>query len=290
MKKPNNILLKLFKPFTPSLRHQIQINYSQYLTNKKKFKKLVKGMSSHGGRNASGRLTAFRKGGGHKKSYRFLSQYDTKKSLPFLIVDSIEYDPFRKSFISCCYFKEGGFFQYVLSAQKSKQGDLLASNYYFLLPYEGSSCYLKYAKIGDFIYNINLNKDYRYYVARAPGTYCKIMKKNLVDFYSNILLPSGNIYTVSFFAKGLLGKVSNDNHRFKNLSKAGRSRWLGIRPCVRGVAMNPIDHPHGGGEGKSSGGRPSSTPWGFLTKGKPTKKNKVSPYFIRKVKSRKKRK
>jgi len=281
--------LKVYKPLTPSLRHKIQINYLVNLKNNQKFKKLIKGKNKKGGRNLFGRLTSFTKGGGHKKSYRFLSIYDIKKNLPFLIINSIEYDPFRTSFINCCFFKEGGFFQYILSAQNTKVGNLLSSNYYFLLPYEGSPCYLKYAKIGDFIYNVNLNRNLRYYVASSAGTFCKIMKKDISLFFSKLILPSGSLYTVSLSSLGFLGKVSNYHHRFVNLSKAGRKRWLGFRPVVRGVAMNPVDHPHGGGEGKSSGGRPSSTPWGFYTKGKLTRKKKALKFFIRKLKKRKKK-
>jgi large subunit ribosomal protein L2 len=115
------------------------------------------------------------------------------------------------------------------------------------------------------------------------------MKKDISLFFSKLILPSGSLYTVSLSSLGFLGKASNYHHRFINLSKAGRKRWLGFRPVVRGVAMNPVDHPHGGGEGKSSGGRPSSTPWGFYTKGKLTRKKKTLKFFIRKLKKRKKK-
>lgn len=290
MKKQQNKDLKSFKPLTPSLRQRIQVNYSEFLKNNKKFKKLTKGKIKTGGRNNFGRLTAFKKGQGHKKSYRFLSSYDLKNILPFLTVNSIEYDPFRTAFINCCFFYEGGFFQYTLSAQNTKQGSILGSNYYFSLPNAGSPCTIKYAKVGDFIYNINLNAAYRYYIASAAGTFCKIMKKDRKTICSRLVLPSGNLYSISFPSLGFLGKASNYSHRFITISKAGRNRWLGKRPTVRGVAMNPVDHVHGGGEGKSSGGRPSSTPWGFYTKGKKTRKKKEMPYFIRQYKQRKKKK
>ena len=281
--------LKKNTPFTPSLRHQIKINYWN-LSNKVKFKKLTRGFKKTGGRNCLGRLTAFKKGGGHKKTYRFLSKFDEKKNLPFSIINSIEYDPFRSAFINCCYFKEAGFFQYVLSANKAKPGQILASNYYFNVPYPGSPCYLKYARIGDFFFNINLKTNLNYYISCAAGTFSKIMKKEISSFFVRLVLPSGSLYRVSLFSLGFLGKTSNANHRFINIGKAGRNRWKGIRPTVRGVAMNPVDHPHGGGEGKSSSGRPSCTPWGFLTKGKPTRKKKIRKFFIRILKNKAKKK
>ena len=287
MKRRLNPELKDYKALTPSLRQRVQVNYLKLLKNNIKFKKLIKGKKYKGGRNNFGRFTAFKKGRRHKKSYRFLSTYDLKQSLPFLIINSIEYDPFKTSFINCCYFYQGGFFQYILSAQNSKQGNILGLNYYFALPHDGSPCTIKYSKIGDFIYNLNLNNVFKYYIASAAGTYCKIMKKDLNEDFARIVLPSGNVFSISFVSQGFLGKVSNHFHKFITISKAGRNRWLGKHPTVRGVAMNPIDHVHGGGEGKSSGGRPSSTPWGFYTKGKKTKKKKkLLNYFIRRLKKR----
>jgi large subunit ribosomal protein L2 len=277
------MLLKNFKALTPSLRQRIQINYSAIISINKRLKKLTKGKKSKGGRNAFGRLTSFKKGGGHKKSYRFLSSHDIKKKLPFFFIGSIEYDPFRSSFISCCFLKESGFFQYIITAQNTKKGSLLNSNYYFNVPYESSPCYLKFIKTGDFVYNLNLKNSKNHQVAKAAGTFCKIMKQEVNSYFSKVILPSGALYKISFSSLSFIGKSSNNFKRFTNLSKAGRKRWLGIKPTVRGVAMNPVDHPHGGGEGKSSGGRPSSTPWGFPTKGKPTKKKKVNNYFIRKL-------
>ena len=289
MKKRRDSNLTVYKPLTPSLRERVQINYFILLSNNVRFSRLIKGISKKGGRNLFGRVTAFTNGGGHKKSYRFLSIYDIKGASPFFIINSIEYDPFRSAFINCCFFFEGGFFQYTLAAQNSNVGKLITANYFFSLPSEGSPCNLKYARVGDFIYNINLNSNFRYYIACSAGTFCKVMKKNLQTCWSRLSLPSGNIYDVSFNSVGFLGKVSNESHRFITISKAGRNRWLGLRPTVRGVAMNPVDHPHGGGEGKSSGGRPSVTPWGFYTKGKPTRKDKFMAFFIRKKKSRKKK-
>jgi len=276
MNKNQNQALKYFKPKTPSLRHLIQINFKFNLTGVKPLKFLIKGKHKTGGRNSFGRLTAFQKGGGHKKNYRLLSDkiYNHQKWLPFSIVNSIEYDPFRSSFISCCFLKETGTFQYFLSPQNIEKGTLLIANYGLRRPNNGSPCLLFYANIGDLLYNVNLNNGPRKNsVAVSAGTFCKIIKKEVNLFYSIIKQPSGNLRSISLASSGFLGKTSNPYHKFQILGKAGRHRWLGKRPVVRGVAMNPVDHPHGGGEGKTSGGRPSCTPWGFPTKGKPTKKN-----------------
>lgn len=289
MKRNLDSDLKAYKALTPSLRQRVQVHYPKLLSPTGPFSKLLKGMKRKGGRNQFGRLTAFRKGGGHKRSYRFLSDYDVKRHLPFSVVHSVEYDPFRTAFVACAYFYEGGFFQYLLAAQGTEVGQVLGANYYFALPGAGSPCYVQFARIGDFLYNLELNPDRRYTVARAAGTACKVMQKDLPAGFSRIALPSGNLFDLSFSALGFLGKVSNPGHRFTCISKAGRARWMGRRPVVRGVAMNPVDHPHGGGEGKASGGRPSSTPWGYYTKGRKTRSQKALPFFVRKLKDRRRK-
>ncbi len=282
MKKNTSTFLKYFIPSTPSLRQHIQVKFNLFLDSKKPLKFLSKGMNKTGGRNNYGRLTAFQQGGGHKQNYRILSTHSYKKFLPYSVVNSIEYDPFRSSFIACCFLKETGDFQYILAPQDIKIGSLLVANYGLRRPLNGSPCLLYYTQIGDLFYNIHLNNGpYKYNVSSAAGTFCKIIKKELMLFYGIIKIPSGAFRTVSLSSLSFLGKTSNPFHKFKIIAKAGRNRWLGKRPVVRGVAMNPVDHPHGGGEGKSSGGRPSSTPWGFLTKGKPTKRKKKNTYLIK---------
>jgi large subunit ribosomal protein L2 len=276
-----NTSLKYFKPKTPSLRHRIQVNYKLILTGVKPLKFLVRGKNKTGGRNGFGRLTAFQQGGGHKKNYRLLAtnSYNNQKWLPFCIINSIEYDPFRSSFISCCFLQETGTFQYILSPQNVEIGSLLTANYGLRRPNNGSLCLLFYANIGDLLYNINLNNGPRKNtVAASAGTFCKIIKKEVGHFYSIIKVPSGTFRSISLASFGFLGKTSNPNYKFQCIGKAGRKRWFGRRPVVRGVAMNPVDHPHGGGEGKSSGGRPSCTPWGFPTKGKPTRRKKLDKF------------
>ena len=274
--------LKFYKPLTPSLRNRAQINLNLYLESKKPLNFLIKGSSKTGGRNNFGRITSFTKGGGHKKKYRFLSISYKQKFLPYSIVDTIEYDPFRSAFICCCFLKESGGFKYILAPQNIKTGSLLVANYGLRQPSNGSPCLIFYAQVGDLLYNVNLNNGpFKNKIACAAGTFCKIIKKNVVGFYSIIKKPSGLLYSISFSSLGFLGKTSNPFKRYEIIGKAGRNRWKGVRPSVRGVAMNPVDHPHGGGEGKSSGGRPSVTPWGFPTKGKPTKSKKNNKYIYK---------
>ena len=185
-------LLKL-KPQTPSQRHTIKINYKN-LSRKNKFKRLTKGFKNNSGRNCFGRLTSFRKGGGHKKTYRFLSKYDLKKQLQFYIIDSIEYDPYRSSFINCCYFKEAGVFQYTLSAENSKEGAVLGANYYFDIPSPGSPCLLKFSQTGDFFYNINLkiNHDqFQFILNRKQCKYCRL--NDFLHIIFVLLIFAGNV-------------------------------------------------------------------------------------------------
>ena len=267
--------LKYFNPTTPSLRHRTQVNLSLFLSGVKgPLKALVKGHNKTGGRNNHGRLTAFNLGGGHKQSYRYLSN----KYLPFAILTSIEYDPNRSAFVATAYMKETGSYHYFLAPQQAMLGSLLAANYGLRRPLPGSPCLLYFAQVGDLLYNVRLTDTFR--VGSSAGTYCKLLKKELILFYGLLKTPSGCVRKVSLASLGYIGKASNKGHKDVILGKAGRSRWLGRRPCVRGVAMNPVDHPHGGGEGKTSGGRHPCSPWGKLTKGKRTRKNKLTGKFI----------
>ncbi len=277
--------LKYFTPFTNSIRQRIQVNFKllvSFSNNiKKPLKYLTKNIKNQGGRNNFGRITCFTQGGGHKKNYRYLSNKCNQKFLPYSVVNSIEYDPFRTALISCCFLQETGSFAYIIAPQNLKLGMFLASNYGLRRPNIGSACFLKYTQIGDLVYNINLNSGpFKHIISTSAGCFSKIIKKQITLFFAIIKLPSGSFRSISLASLGFLGKSSNPLKRFEIVGKAGRNRWLGKRPSVRGVAMNPVDHPHGGGEGKSSGGRPSCTPWGFPTKGQPTKKSKISKYEI----------
>lgn len=244
-------------------------------------KHLLKTLSQKGGRNNQGRITVRHRGGGHKRKYRLI---DFIRPLETNIVLSIEYDPNRSAHIALLSNKE-----------KKKQGYILAPNGLRVLDEIissterksfiniGDTYSIKNLPLGTLIHNIELYPGQGAQLARSAGTYGKILQpvgKN----YVNILLSSGEQRLISINCKATVGSISNSLHKTKNLRKAGRSRWLNKRPSVRGVAMNPIDHPHGGGEGKSSGGRPSVTPWGIPTKGKPTRsrRKKTNKFIIKK--------
>jgi large subunit ribosomal protein L2 len=270
--------LQTFQPYTPSRRNQIQLNYAHLLESKKlPLKSLTRGLRKSGGRNGFGRLTAFRHGGGHKRLYRASSM----RFLPFGLVSSIEYDPNRTAFIYSALLRETGTMQYTLAPQQLKVGSFFVANYGLRNSVTGSPCLLFFTRVGDLVYNVTLPNKSR--MSSAAGTSCKVVKKDIYGFHVVLKLPSSKLRKVSMLSLSYLGKTSNPDHRFVVLGKAGRSRWLGKRPTVRGVAMNPVDHPHGGGEGKSSGGRPSVTAWGFPAKGQPTRRKKSDKYLVRTI-------
>ena len=251
------------KPTTPSQRQLININREE-LSKSKPYKGLTSGLSKTGGRNNLGRITSFHKGGGHKKKYRVI---DFKRIVKAGEVQSIEYDPNRSAFIALNKTSDGTYF-YTLAPKDLKKKDLIeSSESNFKI---GNSSLIKNIPIGTLIHNVSLKEGKKGQLSRAAGTFSQLIQKG--EKKAKIKLSSGEIKLVSLNCHATIGIVSNLDHKNKNLGKAGRSRWLNIRPTVRGVAMNPVDHPHGGGEGKTSGGRPSVTPWGFLTKGKKTRK------------------
>lgn len=231
---------------------------------------LVKSLKKNGGRNNTGRITVRHRGGGHKKRYRLI---DFKFKNDNAIIKSIEYDPNRTSFIGGCTNTKTGKNFYTLLPEGLKINDELGlkkkTDPVFKNGYFSS---LKDLPLGSLIHSLELKPGKGAQLGRSAGTYIKLLQKNLDLNLAKVRLPSKKEIIVPLDAKAVLGILSNPTHSSKNLSKAGRSRWLGRRPSVRGVAMNPVDHPHGGGEGKTSGGRPSVTPWGRLTKGFPTKK------------------
>jgi large subunit ribosomal protein L2 len=231
---------------------------------------LVKSLKKNGGRNNTGRITVRHRGGGHKRRYRLI---DFKFKNDNAIIKSIEYDPNRTSFIDGCTNTITGQNFYTLLPEGlkindeiglKKESDPVFKNGYF------SS--LRDLPLGSLIHSLELKPGKGAQLGRSAGTYMKLLQKNFELNLAKVKLPSKQEFVVPLDVKAVLGVVSNPTHSSKVLSKAGRSRWLGKRPSVRGVAMNPIDHPHGGGEGKTSGGRPSVTPWGRLTKGFPTRK------------------
>ena len=258
--------IRQVKPTTSSQRQLIQVDYSE-LSNKKPYRNLTKGLSKSGGRNNHGRLTAFRKGGGHKRKYRFVDFKRTSFKKGF--VKAIEYDPNRSGFIALVTTETNMSF-YILSPEGLKVGDIIESGPEASIRI-GNTLPLRNIPIGTKIHNIEIKRGKGGQYARAAGSFGVLIQKVQDGKYAQIRLKSNEQRLVPLDCCATIGVVSNVDHENISLSKAGRSRWLGRRPTVRGVAMYPVDHPHGGGEGKTSGGRPSVSPWGKLTKGPKTR-------------------
>lgn len=217
------------------------------------------------GRNHKGYITAWHRGGGHKQLYRHIDLY--RQSTNGIVV-GLEYDPNRLAFLARVYNPDTLDHQYILAAEGLKKGDVIRSN--SSKGEKGHSQKLKYVLPGSQIYNLSLKPGKKGQILRSPGMFGKLLRKTTK--YGKIKLKSGLIKWFDANTMASLGVVSNENIRFYNKQKAGKNRQCGIRPTVRGVAMNPIDHPHGGGEGKTSGGRPAVTPWGKPAKGKKTRR------------------
>lgn len=233
-------------------------------------KKMIKGKKNVAGKNNSGKITISHKGGGHKKRYRKIDFRRTEDSIG--IVTTIEYDPYRTSFIASIYDFLNSKYYYIIAPKNLNIGNIIKSGFSANIKV-GHSLTLMKIPVGSFIHNISLKENKKAQLTRSAGTNAQLIEKT--SKYCRIVLSSGTHIFVSPSCLATIGSVSNEFSFFKTINKAGRSRWLNKRPTVRGVAMNPIDHPHGGGEGKSSGGRFSVTPWGKPTKnGKTTKKRK----------------
>jgi large subunit ribosomal protein L2 len=267
--------LKQFNPTTPSLRHLIQVDRSE-LWKGKPVKELTEGQNKTGGRNNNGRVTAFRTGGGHKQRYRIIDFKRAKTGAA--TVERLEYDPNRSGFIALVKYADGEL-NYIIAPQRLAVGDTIeAGEKVDVRP--GNAMPMKNIPVGTIIHNIEMKPGRGGQLARAAGSYAQLVGKDAG--YAQIKLRSGELRMVLSECYATIGAVSNPDHQNETIGKAGRSRWKGIRPCVRGVAMNPVDHPHGGGEGKTSGGRHPVTPWGKPTKGKKTRsKKKVNPLIIR---------
>lgn len=222
------------------------------------------------GRNNKGRITAWHRGGGHNRLFRDI---DLPRISTYGIVVGLEYDPNRTAFLARVFNPDTQKNNYILAPTQIERGDIIRSNVGHiknLYKDNGHSKKLRYINTGRLVYNLSLRPNGHGQVLRAPGAYGKLIRKT--KKFAEIKLKSGQYRWFDINTIATLGVVSNPDKRYRPLKKAGQSRWLGRRPTVRGVAMNPIDHPHGGGEGKTSGGRPSVTPWGKPTKGKPTKR------------------
>jgi len=270
------------KPVTPSQRHTVLLEKNQ-LSKSKPLKDKTIFLKNKAGRNNQGRITVYTKGGGHKKKYRELDFIRTETQG---IVESIEYDPFRTANIARVFCQKEAQHLYILSPEGLNKGHFIktfgASSQEITFKI-GNTYFLKDLPLGLFVHNFSFSPGKKGKIARAAGASGQIISKNAK--YCRIRLNSGEHRFFSLDTRATLGVVSNGLHKLIYLGKAGRARWLNKRPSVRGVAMNPVDHPHGGGEGKTSGGRPSVTPWGQPAKGRPTRKKKLHHLIIKKKKN-----
>lgn len=272
--------VKKVKPTSPGRRFQ-RFSTFEEITKKSPEKSLLKRLKKTGGRNVNGRITSRHRGGGHKRHYRVIDFKRDKLDVPAKVA-AIEYDPNRSARIALLHYADGEK-RYILAPLKLNIGDtVIAGDGADIKP--GNSLPLKNIPLGTHIHNIELRLGKGGQIVRSAGTYAQLMAKE--DKYAQVKLPSGEVRMVLVNCKATIGQIGNLMHENISLGKAGRKRWLGKRPKVRGVAMNPVDHPMGGGEGRSSGGRHPCSPWGMPTKGYRTRKNKRTDKFI--VKRRKK--
>lgn len=269
------------KPTSPGRRFQSYASFEE-ITKKTPEKSLLRIIKKSGGRNANGRITSRHRGGGHKRYYRLVDFKRDKIGVPAKVA-SIEYDPNRSARIALLQYADGEK-RYILSPLHLSVGDEVMSGPEADIK-PGNTLPLKNIPLGTHIHNIELRIGKGGQIVRSAGTYAQLMAKE--DRYALIKLPSSEVRMVLLNCMATIGQVGNVTHENIDLGKAGRKRWLGKRPKVRGVAMNPVDHPMGGGEGRSSGGRHPCTPWGVPTKGYRTRKNKRTSRFI--VKRRTKR-
>lgn len=273
--------MKIYKPLTPSRRQMTGINYREFLTTGTPQKSLTKGVKRDVGRNNAGRLTTRHKGGGHKRLFRAVDFLYDKKDIPGRI-KTVEYDPNRSGFIGLVFYKDGEK-RYVLLPQQVKAGDtFLVSENAPLKP--GNRLPLSRIPLGTFIYNVEIKGGGGAKLGRSAGAYIQILAKDAG--YADLKMPSGEVRKIPETAWASIGEVSNPEKKLVVIGKAGRSRWLGIRPTVRGTAMNPVDHPHGGGEGRQGRGRRrAKSKWGKPT-GKGQKTRRANRYSNRLIVSR----
>lgn len=274
--------LKSYNPTTPGQRSLVLVDRSGLYKGKPE-KSLTEGLRGKGGRNNKGRITARRRGGGHKRRYRVIDFKRTKYDVP-ATVERIEYDPNRSAFIALLKYEDGEM-SYILAPQRIREGDqVIAGESTDIKP--GNAMPMQNIPVGTIVHNVEMKPGKGGQLARAAGTYAQIIGKD--QGYAQLRLISGELRMVRAECMATIGAVSNPDQQNIKLGKAGRKRWLGKRPSVRGVAMNPIDHPHGGGEGRTSGGRHPVSPWGKPTKGKRTRSNKKTDRLImRRRRSRK---
>jgi large subunit ribosomal protein L2 len=266
--------LKQYKPSSPGQRGLVLVDKSA-LWSGKPVKKLTEGLTKSGGRNNNGRITARRRGGGHKRTYRIIDFKRTKRDIP-AVVERLEYDPNRTAFIALIKYEDGEQ-AYIIAPQRLAEGDtVISAERADVKP--GNAMPMKNIPVGTIIHNVELKPGKGAQIARSAGTYVQLVGRD--GGFAIVRLSSGEQRLIRGECMASIGAVSNPDQSNITLAKAGRNRWLGKRPSVRGVAMNPVDHPHGGGEGRTSGGRHPVTPWGKPTKGKRTRKNKSTDKYI----------
>ncbi len=266
--------LKHFNPVTASLRGTVLIDRSE-LWKGKPVKALTEGKSHSGGRNNHGRTTSFFRGGGHKQSYRFVD-FKRRKFDMTASVERLEYDPNRTAFIALIKYQDGEL-SYILAPQRLRVGDSVVAGVKVDIK-PGNAMPLAAIPVGTIIHNIEMKNGAGGKIARAAGNYAQLVGKD--SGYAQIKLMSGELRMVRAECMASIGAVSNPDNMNQHIGKAGRARWMGRRPHNRGVVMNPVDHPHGGGEGRTSGGRHPVTPWGKPTKGYKTRVNKRTDSLI----------
>ncbi len=266
--------LKKYSPVTPGLRQVVQVDRSK-LWKGKPVKALTEGLHKSGGRNNKGRITTRHIGGGHARRYRMVDFKRRTFDVP-AVVERLEYDPNRTAFLALIKYQDGTQ-AYILAPQRLQVGDsVVAGEKVDVKP--GNAMQLKNIPVGTIVHNVEMRPGKGGQIARSAGAYVQIVGRD--SGYAQLKLSSGEQRLVPQECMATVGAVSNADHTNVKLGKAGRKRWLGVRPSVRGVAMNPVDHPHGGGEGRTSGGRHPVTPWGKGTKGTKTRNNKRTNRFI----------
>jgi large subunit ribosomal protein L2 len=275
--------VKTFKPTTPSNRYKTVADFTVLTPKKDQPKKpasLFASLSKSGGRNNTGRTTVRHIGGGHKRKYRVIDFLRGKREIPATVA-SLEYDPNRTAYIALLNYADGEK-RYILAPLGLKVGDqVISSDSADIKP--ANNLALSNIPVGTFIHNVEVEPGKGGKLSRSAGNFAQLMAKE--GLYCQVKMPSGEVRLIHSRCRASIGQLSNTEHENIALGKAGRKRWLGVRPTNRGVSMNPIDHPHGGGEGKSSGGGHPRTPWGVPTKGYKTRNNKRTDAFI--VKRRK---
>ncbi len=275
--------LKSYNPVTPSQRELILVDRSD-LWKGKPVKDLTLGLTKSGGRNNQGRITMWQRGGGHKRRYRKIDF--KRRRFETAVVERLEYDPNRTAFIALIKYANGDL-AYILAPQRLAVGDRIeAGEKADIKP--GNALPLAAIPVGTIVHNVELQAGQGGRIARSAGTYVQVVGRD--SGYALLRLNSGEQRRVRQECMATIGAVSNADHSNQNFGKAGRNRWKGKRPHVRGVVMNPIDHPHGGGEGRTSGGRHPVTPWGKPTKGAKTRKNKKTDRLIMRTRHQAKKK